>query len=649
MDLFLDTETYSTVPIDCGAHAYAEQSKVLLVIVACDDEPAQVLDCTQDPTVLDALKALVRKARRVIIHNSAFDRIVLAKHGVDIPLTKTHDTMVQALAHALPAKLSLLCTVLEVPQDKAKSKRGAALINRFTKPNTRGEVSDSSTHPDEWLEFIEYGRLDVEAMREVFKRMPTWNNTPAERELWLVDQAINDRGCAVDLDLAKNAQRAAKAEVGRLNARLSEITGGRLKSATQRAKVLDFLADEGLILEDLKSNTVAQALKRTDLTPLMREVLQIRKLASATSPAKYAAVEKAAVGGRLRGALQFCAAGRTGRWGGRIFQPQNLPRPTIKNEYIEQGIDAMRAGVEDLFFPNVMELCTSAIRGVIVAPPGRKLVVADLSNIEGRVLAWLAGEKWKLDAFSAFDRGEGPDLYKASYAKAYNKPVEKVEPAERQIGKVMELALGYQGAAGAFVSMAALYGLQIPETQAVALVRAWRSAHVATVALWSSAEHAIRSALANPGKAFVAGKLTYQVTGSWLLCKLPSGNRVLCYPNPRIGSMQKERAFAERAIAYDGFDALRRWTEVVTYGGKAVENATQAVARDILAAGIMRAEEAGYKPVLHVHDEIICETPDDPSFSSEGLAAIMSGGTQWSVGLPLAAAGFETYRYRKGD
>ena len=644
--LFLDLETYCAVPIAHGTHAYAEQAEVMLIARAVDDAPVEVWDRTEgsDEDLLGRLQKAIDAADKIVIHNSAFDRTVLRWQGVNVPVEKVHDTMVQALAHSLPAALGALCNVLEVPTNKSKDKDGSRLIHLFTKPLGRNRTLDRATfdtHPSDWVMFMEYARLDVEAMREVYNRLPIWNYRGRELELWQLDQTINDRGVAVDRELAEVAQRAAQRASKRLAREATALTGGAVTNTSQRGKTLDHLRQLGLETEDLRGGTINKLLLRDDLTSDIRALLENRAQASATSPAKYRTLSNAASSdGRLRGTLQFCGASRTGRWGGRLFQPQNLPRPTMKHAEIEVGIAAMKADVEDMLFDNVVELCTSAVRGCLVAAPGKKLVIADLSNIEGRMLAFLAGEQWKLDAFADFDRGIGPDLYKLAYARSFNKKPEDVTPDERQIGKVMELALGYQGGLNAFTKMAGLYGIELPDWRVHELVRAWRVAHSATKDFWKLTEEAARRAVATPGKAYTAGKLVFRTDGTWLRVGLPSG-RYLCYPNAAIDDTGK--------LSYEGADQYtRKWTRLDTYGGKLAENATQAAARDILTCGMRHAEAAGYPIVLHVHDELLCETPDSPEYTHEGLAKLMSTGPQWAVGLPLAAAGFETKRYRKG-
>ena len=639
--LYLDLETYSETPITHGTHKYAENAEVLLVAYAFDDEPVEVMDLTERGS-LDSVQMMIDTADTVVIHNSAFDRTVLRHCGVHVPVEKIEDTMVRALAHGLPGSLGVLCDVLGVPQDKAKDKAGKKLIHLFTKPrpkNVKLRRATRDTHPEEWAAFVEYARLDVDAMRVVYRLLPDWNSRGSERALWLLDQTINDRGIAIDVELADAALRAFQRSARSLAERTRVLTGGAVGSLTQRDKFLQHLEDGlSFTTPDLKKGTVSTLLQGT-LSPEVRELLEIRQQASATSPAKYKVLLKAtSADGRLRGTLQFCGASRTGRWGGRLFQPQNLPRPTLKQEQIDAGIKAMKLDVEDLLFDNVAELCSSAVRGALVASPGHKLVVSDLSNIEGRVLAWLAGEDWKVQAFADFDAGSGHDLYKLAYARSFNKAPEDVTKDERQIGKVQELALGYQGSVGAFSSMAALYGVFLPEQEVQDIVAAWRKAHKAVVSLWYDLERAAKEAIRAPGTRQVVRDLTVGYQNNWLRIKLPSG-RYLCYPHA---------ALSEGSIVYEGVNQYtKKWETIETYGGKLVENVVQAVARDVLASGMQRAEAAGYAVCLHVHDELITETPDTDEYSVDELSRIMSTNPGWSMGLPLAAAGFETHRYKK--
>lgn len=332
--------------------------------------------------------------------------------------------------------------------------------------------------------------------------------------------------------------------------------------------------------------------------------------------------------------------------------------------------------------PTVMELASNALRGMIVAPPGRKLVVSDLSNIEGRILPWLAGEEWKLTAFREFDAGTGIDLYLLAYARAFGIPVGSVTEAQRQIGKVMELSMGYEGGVGAFVTMAATYNLDLVELAAAVLAsdiprhvrmqansfwgwaslnrktlgldqnifiacdilkRLWREAHPAITAYWPAVKSAATAAILNPNETFPAGRLAYRREGAWLLGILPSG-RYLCYPSPKA-----EMHGNDYQLSYMGMNQYsRKWQRLKTYGGKSVEQGDQGTARDVMAEAMPKAEEAGYQIILTVHDELVTEAPDTEEFSAKGLSAILSAGADWTAELPLAAKGYEAYRYRKG-
>lgn len=650
--LWLDTETHSDIPIKNGAHKYAEGAEILLVALADDDDPVEVWDVQDRPNWREELQARIDKAERVVIHNSAFDRTVLRHCGVDLPVEKIDDTMVTALAHSLPGSLGQLCDVLGVPQDKSKDKAGRRYIQLFTKPcpkNWKIRRATRETHPDEWAAFIEYARLDVDAMRNIHGRLPDWNNSRGERYLWQLDQRINDRGVAIDLDLAQSAIRAFQRASGTLASRAAALTDGQVSSTTQRQRFIDYLRDvRGFEAEDLTKGTVESLLKG-ELDPKVRELLEIRQQAAATSPAKYKVlIEATSSDGRLRGTIQFCGAARTGRDAGRIFQPQNLPRSPdwFDGDVQEATIEAFKHDCEDIIYDNVSERCAFAVRGALLAEPGSKLVIADLSNIEGRVLAWLAGEDWKIEAFKAYDRGEGPDLYKVTAGRILGKDPYEVTKGERQTqGKVPELAGGYGGGLGAYRKMGGDVFNAMDDDAIMEIVQAWRAAHPATKRLWYDVEGAVRSAVRAPGESFeVRGLLRVDTARGpddvdYIRIRLPSG-RYLCYRNMHINE--------DGQLVYEGINQYtRKWELLETYYGKLVENIVQAVARDVFMTGMRKAEEAGYAVVLRVHDELVCEVPDDPAFTHEALAGMMADNPGWSFGLPLAAAGFEAHRYRK--
>lgn len=682
--LWGDLETFCSIPINNGTHAYAEGVEVMLFAWAIGDEPVSVWDLTAGEPIPGRLrKAIADPDTILFFHNSHFDRTVLRHAMPELApdVTRWRDTMVQALAHSLPGALGALCEVLGVPQDKAKDKEGKALIQLFCKPrpkNSKLRRATSKTHPEEWRRFVAYAGLDIEAMREVHKRLPKWNYKGAELALWHRDQRINDRGVCMDVQLAQAAIEAVDQEQKRLAKRTQVMTDGEVQAATQRDALIKHIVESyGVELPDMQRSTLERRMADPDLPSAVKELLAIRLQASTTSTSKYKSLMKGVSSdGRLRGTLQFCGASRTGRWAGRLFQPQNLPRPSLEQDQIDEGIEALKAGCADLLFDNIMELTSSALRGCIMAPAGKKLVVSDLSNIEGRKLAWLAGEQWKLDAFREYDEGTGPDLYKLAYARAFNISPDDVDKYQRQIGKVMELGLGFGGGVAAFLTFALVYGLDLDELANAALPniprdvireakswydesvkrkatyglservfiacdslkRLWRRAHPATCDFWYELERTVRAAIATPQKTLYCGYLKVRRDGAWLRIQLPSG-RALCYPSPSI---------EKGNITYQGVNSYsRKWQRLKTYGGKLVENVTQAAARDVLAGNMPLIEDAGYSIVLTVHDEIISEAPDTPEYSAEHLSQLLATVPVWAKGIPLNAGGFEAYRYRK--
>ena len=691
IDLYLDLETYCTVPIAHGTHAYAAKAEVMLLAYAVGEDDPQVLqfpDEIHSDRWAQLRATLGEPSVRVVIHNSHFDRTVL-RHamGIDIPTSRIHDTMVQALSHGLPPSLGQLGEVLGLPADKAKDKDGKKLIHLFCKPLPDSRIlrrATQATHPAEWERFRAYAANDIVAMRECHRRMPSLNNTETEIALWRLDQTINDRGVSIDVFLARSAIEAvAKAQID-LKRQAQDITGGAVRSTTQGAALrLQILEQFGVDMPDLQMGTVEKYLADPAVPDALKELLEVRLQASSTSTKKYQTLINGVNGdGRLRGTLQFNGAARTGRWAGRLFQPQNLPRPTLKQPMIDAGIEAIKAGIADMVTDNVMELASSAIRGTIIASPyklmGRKkLVVSDLANIEGRVQAWLANEEWKLQAFRNFDAGIGPDLYKLAYSKSFGVRPEDVTDDQRQVGKVQELALAYAGGVGAFVTFAGAYGIDLDAMAAKVLPlapelvveeadrffewtlrekrslfnlsddafvacdtlkRVWRYAHPNITDYWKRLQTLVKQALGTRGIEYVDLGLRVKVTKTWLLITLPSG-RVACYPAPQIKN---------EAITYMGIDQFtRKWTRIQTHGGKLFENLVQAIARDVLAHSMPLIEAAGYKIVLTVHDEIIAEAPDSTEFNAEHLSELMSAPPAWAADMPLAAKGFETYRYRK--
>lgn len=691
--LWFDCETYSECDLKAhGTHRYAEHPTTEITVAqwAIDDGEPRVHDCTggawNEDHYEELRAALYDPSVTIVAHNSMFDRTLL-RHGwgIDVPVERWQDTMIKAMSHGLPGGLDKIGQIVGLEADQAKDKRGRELIQLFCKPRPKNSTlrrATRETHPEQWAEFLEYSRQDIVAMRAIDRRLPSWNYRASHPELalWHLDQRINDRGVAVDLDLAGAAIDAVDREQKRLKREVHELTDGLVQNVSKRDQLLAYIcAEYGVDLPDMKSDTLKRRLEDPELPEGVKLLISMRLEGTKTSTAKYKALVKAtSTDGRLRNTLQFAGAQRTARWAGRIFQPQNMPRPDMKQPEIDEGIAALKADCADLWFENVMRLTANTVRGCIVAPPSKKLVIADLSNIEGRGLAYLAGERWKLKAFAEFDQGTGEDLYKVAYGRSFNIDPKDAVGQKRQIGKVMELGLGYEGGVAAFLTFAAVYNMDLEDlAKAVwatashdalenaqgmwkwatgkkrtlglpmeiyvaceVLKRAWRDAHPNTTALWAAAGDSVRAAIANPGETFAIGPhLKARRDGAWLRIRLPSG-RYLCYINPAVDEGGQ--------ITYFGVNQYtRQWGRIKTYGGKLIENCTQAFARDILAYNMPTIEAAGYEIVLSVHDELLTETPDTDAFSAQTLGSMMATVPQWARGIPLAAAGFETTRYRK--
>ena len=692
--IWIDFETYNEHPISAGAYKYAETVEIDILSYAIDDAQAVSLDMT----LLGAFENLpkefidaVANCTRIWAHNAQFDRKVweLSSFNDVItcpPIEKWACTMTQAYEHGLPGKLADLCVVLGVPQELAKVKDGSRLVLLFCKPlgkNRKLDRATRETHPVDRAKYLVYGGNDVEAMRSCHKRMPRVNypNNEAELALYHLDQTINDRGIYMDSELADAAMLMITKEQLRLKAALIEHTDGAVTSANKRNKMLEFILDEyGIAVADLQKTTVQSMLADSDIPEPMKDLLLIRRDVSKASTAKYKKLANAiGTGGRLRGMLQFRGASRTGRAAGRIFQVHNLPsRGILKADDIEQGIWFMKRGYADLYTDEVMRLASSALRGTVIASPGHKLCVSDWANIEGRLVAWVSGEQWKIEAFRDFDAGTGADLYKLAYAKSFQKPLEDVTDSDRDLGKVLELACGYAGGVGAFVTFALGYGmdleqiaLQLRGTLPADLVaeatkylkwrrdqdmgdygltdevfitcdvlkRAWRNAHPAVVQVWANFENSAKAAISDPGQEYwVNEHVSFKMLGSWLFMKLSSG-RVLCYPGAYLKG---------KTIMFEGQHPItKRWGKQSTYSGKLLENLGQAMGAEILYHSLPRVEARGFKTLFHVHDEPVTETLDNGELSHVDLSEVMTQGFDWVEGLPLFAKGFDAYRYRK--
>jgi DNA polymerase len=694
MKLWLDLETRSPVPIKQGIAKYATGVRPIMAQWAIDDGDVVVEDLIRGAKVIPPSKQLIEAAQQadeIWAHGAEFEQTVLdtTTWWPLIEPSKWRCTMALARMHGLPGGLDKLSTIFKLGLDEAKDKRGYELIQLFCIPKKDGVLCEdghryytSKTHPNEWREFLHYGGMDITSMRAIWRKCPKWNATPRMWRVWHLDQKMNRKGVQMDQKLAAGAVVATTRAKRKLKDKVTDLTDGAVEAATQRNRLLAYLADYGVDLPDLTADTVERRLEDESLPEHIKELLRIRQQASKASTAKYKRVLAQSVLGRLRNLLVFCGASRTGRWAGRTFQPQNLPRPKHKQWQIDQAIEFFCMDEVELLDPDeILALASSCLRGLMIAAKGKKLSVADLANIEGRVMAWIAGEDWKLEAFAKFDRKEGPDLYKVAFARAFNiDPNDIADEGDwrRQIGKVMELALQYYGGVGAFCTMAETYGLRLEDMAKAAwpvipqriklqaaknyaravkkrrtyglteriwltcesLVILWREAHPGIVQFWADLEKAVKTVINQPHKRVQVGKrgIVVDRKGNWLRIKLPSG-RYLSYPAPRCG---------EYETSFVGVNPYtKQWCRINTYSGKLAENIVQAISADILMDWLVAADDDGFDPILSVHDEIITEPPDVPEYDDKRLSKLAQKCSPWTTGLPLAAKGFTAKRYRK--
>lgn len=689
-DLFLDTETFSPVNLNSrGLVPYAAQGEVMLLSWAPDEGDVGLWDFSIDMEFSPALLDAAERCERVIAHNAGFDQTMIETDPRMAPLAerlagKWYCTMAMALRHGLPGGLEKLCHVFKLPEEFYKHD-GKEFINLFCKVAKGEQRATRFTHPAKWQEFRIYAMQDIRAMREIYFRAPAWNDSRFELDLWALDQKINRRGVAVDVQFAQHAVRACKAEQDRNADKTKELTEESVDRATQRDRLLQFIfVEHGVELPDLRADTVERRLDDPELPELLKELLRVRLSSSKASTSKYKRVLDLQFGGRMYWLLQYCGALRTKRWSGRNFQPQNLKRPKLKFPEIENAIEAVLSECEDIVLDDIMEAMSSAVRSVIVPAAGHKLVGSDLSNIEGRDLPWIAGEEWKLQSFRDFDRGIGQDLYKVVYGNAFNVDPRDVKGQQRQIGKVLELAFAIGGGVGACVTAAATYKIDLEELAAAvhktaprqvlldaeqiwhwavkkrrtlgleqhvyvaceALKRMWRDAHPATTQFWEDCGKAAMRAYAAPGTKHKVGEfIEFDRRGVWLRMRLPNGG-YLSYPNVGLDGDDEDAT----GLTYMAWNVYRKgWYRERTWGSKLASDARQAIARDVMASAMAPAEAAGYPIVLTVHDELLTEPPNDPKYTAEELSAILATNPVWAPGLPLAADGHEMMRYHKRD
>ena len=642
--LFVDTETYSSIDIKkAGAFKYMEAPdfEVLLLPYAWDDNPVRVLDLT-DPADHEELQDVIAGLRDPdtikVAHNSAFERAAYHRaFGFYQPPEEWEDTMILAAMNGLPLSLDAAGAALQLKDQKIKE--GTALISYFCKPckptiSNGGRTRNLPHHaPEKWERFKAYAARDVETMRLIYKKLSRYPVTAFERQVWALDAHINERGVLVDLELAQAAIDVDEAFKAEHTNELHRLTG--LDNPNSVAQLKDWLEAVGVPCESLSKATVAD-LRKTVKDPTIRRVLELRSLLGKTSTKKYEAMVNAAGDGdRVRGVTQYYGAGRTGRWAGRLIQLQNLPQNHIDSiGDVRELVRSKDLELLELLYDNVPDVLSQLIRTAFIAKPGHTFLVVDYAAIEARVIAYLAGERWRMDVFA-----QGGDIYCSSASQMFKVPVVKhgVNGHLRQKGKIAELACGYGGGVGALKAFGAdKMGLTDEEMQDI--VTQWRAASPTIPRFWRDTENAAKKALENPGRTFgIPCGVKYRRDADALRCLLPSG-RILTYWGAQLDPVG--------SIVFMGQNqTTRKWEKTETWGGKLVENIVQAVARDCLAVSMVRLDAAGFDIVFHVHDEVVIEAPEGNRW--EYAAAIMGEPIDWAPGLLLRGDGYETKFYMK--
>lgn len=631
----IDFETYSECDIKtAGGYNYAAHpsTEVICMAWAIDDEEPQ-LWVPDQPFPTRLYKALEAGAE-IWAWNAAFERAVWEyqlkkQRGVQIEPRQWNDTAALAATLALPRALGKCAEVLELSDQK--DTRGRFLIQRLCKPY-RGERRTDQHLLDELYAYCKQDVVTERAVKNyILKYKPMGEH---ERAVWLLDQEINWRGVGIDSHNVTNALDLIIATAERLNASVVDLTDGALSGVGSRAQVMSWCRDQGYRLGGYDKNAILTALADPALPANVRDVLKVRQTLGKASTSKYLAMQNlAGADNRARGVFSYHGA-QTGRWAGRGFQPQNLPRPAFDDaDNCVKLFDQRDPELLEMLYGDPMVALSSTLRSMIVPAQGNRLLVVDFNAIEARVLAWLAGEQEPLDVFAT-----GQCIYCHAATSIYGRTITKADKEERQIGKVAVLALGYQGGVGAFQTMAAAYRVEIEDELADQIKVKWRKANKNIVRFWYDLEAAANNAVKHRGHAFDAGPITFKCHGDFLFAKLPSGRR-LAYYQPRLGN---------NGLEFWGTDSRLggRWAKLDTYGGKLAENVTQAVSRDLLADAMLRVEAAGYPVVMHVHDEIVSEVPKDFGSLAE-FEELICQMPDWATGLPMAVEGFECERYKK--
>ena len=640
----LDLETFSSVELKkSGTYRYCESPdfEILIFGYSVDGGEVQVVDLANGEAMpTEVVDALTDNAVQKWAFNAAFERICLSKWlglptGQYLSPASWRCSMVWSAVMGLPLSLEGAGAVLGLA--KQKLAEGKELIRYFCKPCAATAVNGQRTrnlpqHAEgKWAAFKAYNKRDVEVEMSIQERLERF---PVPDSIWdeyVLDQEINDRGVLVDRTLVKNAIAADARSRAELIFLMKEIT--KLENPNSVAQMKEWLAAHGLETDTLGKKAVAELLKTAP--EMLGRALSLRQQLAKSSVKKYQAIENAVCAdGRTRGMFQFYGANRTGRWAGRLVQLQNLPQNHLPD--LEQARALLHIGdfVElELLYDSVPEVLSELIRTAFIPRPAAKFVVADFSAIEARVIAWLAGERWRNEVFASHGK-----IYEASASRMFHVPMEEVTKGSplRQKGKIAELALGYGGSVGALKAMGALE-MGLTEEELKPLVTAWRSANPNIVRLWWDVDKAAMTAVRDRTVTETQG-IRFGLQSGILFITLPSGRR-LAYVKPRIGTNQ----FGSDCVTYEGVGATKKWERLESYGPKFVENIVQAISRDILCHAMQALQPCPI--VMHVHDEIVMEA--DQNISLQTVCSQMSRTPPWAEGLLLCADGYDCPFYKK--
>lgn len=652
--IHLDFETRSRCEIwDAGAWVYSQHpsTEILCLAYAIDAGPVTIL--TYDQVInsihfglpCEDLIEAIQKGSLLCAHNALFEQsiwrnIMVPVYGLPpVPIKQWRCTAAKAAARSLPRSLRDVGRALNAPI--LKSDGGYRTMIKLCKPKPNGEWHESE---EDMQKLYEYCAQDVEAERCIDQMLP--DLTPTEQNIWFLDQLINMRGIYVDKPAIQAAISVSESYAVSVKALVEDVSGGQLDGVSRRMAVLEWCRSQGVTINGYTKSDVKSVLENPDLPEAVRTVLEAKLQLGKTSVTKYATMrDSMSDDNRIRDLFIYHGAS-TGRWAGKLIQIQNLPKGTVKDT--DTAIDIMKQSTPEefeIFYPDVMDALSSCIRGMIIAAPGHQLMVADYAAIEARVVMWLAGEEYGLTQFRDFDAGIGEEPYIIMAKSIYNRSDISKKGIERQLGKTAILGCGFGMGDVKFLATCHAWGIPIPADLAKKSVETYRSIYPRVRTSWFSQEAAAIQAV-QTSQSVNCGRVQWQLSGDALLCRLPSG-RSLVYNNPSLEYVVTPWKESKLALHFMGVNGVtKKWEKEHTYGGKLVENITQAVARDIMANAMFRCEKKGYSVAFSVHDEIVSEVPEGYG-SIQEFEQHLCTLPVWAEGCPIMAKGFITKRYRK--